>query len=268
MLTDEIIGAIAHFFDGGAGPSHDELDRMFRRAGLEAADPRRGSDGDTVGKMKRVREVLSYALDRDRSAGDRLTRALIGAIKAAGSFRPDAPTYAGEQVIQRARDAFHTAGYDLDPEGNLRQSTLENLEGSELTDALRAYVRRAQVGSDDAALLVGTGKDLLEATARHAIVVTTGSYPTGNHFPTTLYQAFDRLSLAVPPPDLADKLDRDPGRAIEQCLWLLGVSVNRLRNAEGTGHGRPFPARVTDDQARTAIQSMGLVSQLLLSALK
>ncbi len=268
MLTDEIIGAIAHFFDAGAGPSHDELGRMFRRAGLEAADPRLGPDGDTVGKTKRVREVLSYALDRDRAAGDRLTRALMGAIKAAGSFRPGAPIYAGEQVIQAARDAFHGAGYELDPEGNLRQSTLENLEGPELTDAIRAYVRRAQLGSEDAALLVGTGKDLLEATARHALIVATGSYPSGSDFPTTLYQAFDRLSLAVPPPDLAGKLDPDPGRAVEQCLWLLGVSVNRLRNAEGTGHGRPFPASVTDDQARTAIQSMGLVSQLLLSALK
>ncbi len=267
MLTDEIIAVIAHFFDAGAGPSHDELGRMIRRAGLEAADPRLGPDGDTVGKTKRVREVLSYALDRDRAAGDRLTRALVGAIKAAGCFRPSAPAFAGEDVIGAAREAFRGAGYELDPEGNLRQSTLENLEGAELTDAPKAYVRRAQLGSEDAALLVGTGKDLLEATARHALIVATGSYPSSGHFPTTLYQAFDRLALALPPPDLADRLDRDPNRAIEQCLWLLGVSVNRLRNAEGAGHGRPFPASVTSDQARTAIESMGLISQLLLNAL-
>jgi len=267
MLSDEIISAIAHFFDEGAGPTHDELGRMIRRAGLEAADPRLGPDGDTVGKTKRVREVLSYALDRDREAGDRLVRSLVGAIKAAGSFRQGSASYAGEQVITAAREAFRAAGYELDPEGNLRPSTLENLEGPELTEAIRAYIRRAQAGSDDAALLVGTGKDLLEATARHALAVATGSYPSTYDFPTTLYQAFDRLSLAVPPQDLAAKLDRDPSRAIEQCLWLLGVTVNRLRNAEGTGHGRPFPAGVTAEQGRRAIQSMGLVSQLLLDAL-
>ena len=205
MLTDEIIGAIAHFFDAGTGPTQDELDRMIRRAGLEAADPRGGPDGATVGKTKRVREVLSYALDRDREAGEKLVRFLVGAIKAAGSFRPGSPSYAGEQVIQAAREAFHAAGYELDPEGNLRQATLENLEGPELTDAIRAYVRRAQLGSQDAALLVGTSKDLLEATARHALVVATGSYPSSTDFPTTLYQAFDRLSLALPPPELVPR---------------------------------------------------------------
>lgn len=268
VLTDEIIGALAHFFDAGTGPSHDELDRMIRRAGLEAADPRRGPDGATVGKTKRVREVLSYALDTDRGAGDKLVQSLVGAIKAAGSFRPGSPSYAGEQVIRAAREAFHAAGYELDPEGNLRPSTLDNLEGPELTDAIRAYVRRAQLGSEDAALLIGTGKDLLEATARQALVVATGSYPSSTDFPTTLYQAFDRLSLAVPPSDVAGRLDPDPTRAIDQCLWLLGVSVNKLRNAEGTGHGRPFPARVTAEQGRRAIQSMGLVSQLLLDAMK
>jgi hypothetical protein len=268
MLTDEVIGAIAHFFDGGAGPSHDELDRMIRRAGLEAADPRSGPDGATIGKTKRVREVLSFALDRNRDAGEKLIRFLLGSMKAAGSFRPGAPSFAGEQSIKAAREAFRSAGFELDPEGNLRASTLDNLSGPELTDAIRAYVRRAQVGSEDAALLVGTGKDLLEATARHALVVRTGSYPSGGHFPTTLYQAFDRLALAVPPSGMVEKLDSDPVRAMDQCLWLLGVTVNRLRNAEGSGHGRPFPPTVTDEQARRAIQSMGLVSQLLLDALK
>jgi hypothetical protein len=268
MLSDEIISAVAHFFDEGAGPSHDELSRMIRRAGLESADPRSGPDGGTVGKTKRIREVLSFALDQRSDAGDRLVQFLMGSIKAAGSFRPGSPSYAGDQVIIAAREAFRTAGYDLDPEGNLRACTLENLEGEDLTDAIRAYVRRAQLGSEDAALLVGTGKDLLEATARQALVVATGSYPVGGHFPTTLYQAFERLSLAVPPPSFADKLDPDPNRAIEQCMWLLGVSVNKLRNAEGTGHGRPFPAKVTAEQGRRAIQAMGLVSQLLLDALR
>lgn len=268
MLTDEIISAIAHFFDAGLGPSHDELTRMIRRAGLEGVDPRTGPDGATVGKTKRIREVLSHALDEDREAGNKLVLYLMGALKAAGSFRPGSPSYAGEQVIKAVREAFHAAGYELDPEGNLRPSTLENLQGLELTDAIRAYVRRAQVGSEDAALLVGTSKDLLEATARHALFVRTGSYPSGSHFPTTLYQAFDRLSLAVPPSGLVETLDSDPLRAMEQCLWLLGVTVNRLRNAEGTGHGRPFPATVTAEQGRRAIQSMGLVSQLLLDALK
>jgi len=264
MLTEEIVSAISRFCDR-KGPTHDELSRYFARFGLERFDPARKFPDDSIGKMKRVREVLSQALDSDQEAGAKLVRALVGAIKATGGFRSTSPDYAGDEVIQAAQDAFRTAGYDLDPEGNLRPAVLENLEGVEATEALRAYVRRAQGGSNDAALVVGTGKDLLEATARHVLVGATGAYPTSADFPTTLYQAFERLGMSASY-DMLQKLDRNPRAAIEQSLYLLGNAVNRLRNAEGIGHGRPFPATVTNAQARIAIQAMGLVSQLLLEA--
>jgi len=48
----------------------------------------------------------------------------------------------------------------LSAEGELRPAILDTLAGSLLSSALEAYVRRARRGSEDAALLVGTGKDL------------------------------------------------------------------------------------------------------------
>jgi hypothetical protein len=267
VLTDEIVSAVARFFDAGRGPSHDELSRMFRRVGLDAADPSVRFPAETIGKMKRVREVLSHALDADVAAGDKLVVSLIGSIKAAGGFRSSSDAYAGEEVVQAAREAFLAEGYELDPEGNLRQALLSDLQGVAATEALRAYVRRAHAGSADAALVVGTGKDLLEATARHVLVERTGTYATSANFAATLYQAFDRLNLAAPGPDALSALDSEPSRAVEQSLWLLGCAVNRLRNEQGTGHGRPFPATVKDEEARLAIQAMGLISQLLLDAL-
>lgn len=266
MLTDEIISAVARFFEAGRGPSHDELSRMFRRTSVQAADPQVRFPGETIGKMKRVREVLSHAMDTNAAEGGKLVKALIGSIKASGGFRPSSDAYAGEDVIQAARDAFRADGYELDPEGNLHQALLNDLEGVAATEALRAYVRRAHNGSGDAALVVGTGKDLLEATARHVLVASTGAYPTGANFPATLYQAFDRLGLATPAPTALDALDADAKRAMQQALWLLGCAVNRLRNQEGTGHGRPFVATVNDSEARLAIQAMGVIAQLLLDA--
>lgn len=44
--------------------------------------------------------------------------------------------------------------------------------------------------------------------------------------------------------------------------------MNALRNKTGTGHGRPFVPSVTDDEARAAVQLIGIVSGLLLRALK
>jgi len=50
-------------------------------------------------------------------------------------------------------------------------------------------------------------------------------------------------------------------------LYELGCAVNRLRNTEGTGHGRPFLPNVTDGEARTAVEAMGMIAGRLLDAL-
>ena len=263
MISDEILAALSTFFEGGIGPEHDELTRAFERAELAAGDPGLGTN-----KKKRVRAVLGHALDNDRPAGERLVKMLVGQIKACGGFRPGSEDYAGEATIQAAQAAFRAVGCELDPDGTLRPTTLENLHGSELTEALARYVRRAQVGIADAALLVGTGKDLLEATARHVLVEKVDGYSPAAHFPVTLQQAYSQLGLASPPLPMSQQLDADPVRAMEQALWLLGYAVNRLRNSEGTGHGRPFPPNLSDEDAKLAVQAMGIVSQMLLDRLK
>jgi hypothetical protein len=74
--------------------------------------------------------------------------------------------------------------------------------------------------------------------------------------------------MATPPHNLEQQLSRDPWEQIEQCLWLIGCAVNRLRNADGSGHGRPVPATVTPHQASVSIQAMGLLSEVLLERLR
>jgi Abortive infection C-terminus len=267
MLSEEVVSAVARFFEGGRGPSHDELSRLFRRFGLEGADPQLRFPGEQIGKMKRVREVLSAAIDTDAPAAEQLIGGIVGSVKARGGFRSTSGNYAGEDLIQAAREAFRAQGYDLDPAGDLRPLLLNDLSGVAATEALAAYVRRAHAGSSDAALVLGTGKDLLEATARHVLVTKTGVYPPEGNFPATLYQAFDRLQLALPSQATIASLEQDARAALQQALWLLAVAANRFRSEEGIGHGRPLPASVTEEEARLSIQAMALVSQLLLDTL-
>jgi hypothetical protein len=154
----------------------------------------------------------------------------------------------------------------LDPEGELQTAILESLKEAVLTNVLWAHVWRARQGVRDAALLLGTGKDLIEATARHTLVCISGSYPQQLNFPATPYDAFDRSGLAASP-QLLSLLDTDPDRAFEQALYVLGNAANRLRNAQGTGHGRPVREPVDEGRARLAAESAGIVSQLLLEQL-
>jgi len=55
---------------------------------------------------------------------------------------------------------------------------------------------------------------------------------------------------------------------LERSLYKLGCSINTLRNKEGTGHGRIFLPNVSKDEARLAIESMGIISEFLLSKLE
>ncbi|MCH8823237.1 MAG: abortive infection family protein [Planctomycetes bacterium] len=77
----------------------------------------------------------------------------------------------------------------------------------------------------------------LEATAAHVLVEQFATYPTTSNFPTLLGQAFSLLGLSTPqdPKQPSEATYRD----LDRALYRLGCAVNRPRNKEGTGHGRP-----------------------------
>src|SRR6266536_2182136 len=109
MITEELVTCLARFFDR-KGPSHDELSSDFRRVGLQAGEAVSQFPGEQVGKMRRVRAVLTHALDHNVAAGDRLIPILIARLRATGSFRPAGQEYAGTELIEAAREAFRHAG--------------------------------------------------------------------------------------------------------------------------------------------------------------
>ncbi len=103
MNLIELGSVLGDFFEGGAGPSHDELDLAVGRAGLRTGDPGPGGRSQTgpVGKTKRVRQVLVYATDNDAGAGLALSRQLVDLLRADGMFEPSMERYAGEDKISR-----------------------------------------------------------------------------------------------------------------------------------------------------------------------
>lgn len=275
-MTDlvELGAVLGAFFEEGAGPSHDQLDQAFLRHGLVPGDPAPGgrtNQGSILGKTKRIRRVFVYAADHKVSAGLPLAEEIVALLRAEGSFSSALPEYAGAQKVSRLASAFRGFGLTLADTGELRPTVIDNLAGTELTDALRQYVQRINLNPDDAPLQVGTGKELDEATARHVLQERTGSYPVGGSagsFPVMLASTFAAIGLAVPGPV---ELDSNPHRAVQQCLFLLGISVNRLRNEAGTGHGRPGPPRKTAPlspmEARLVARATALLAGALLDSL-
>lgn len=267
-LNDAIIVAVARLVDDAQSerrePSHSDIEFQINRAGLTRGDPK--SQGQIVGKAKRVRATLSWALEHAPNEAEVFVAALIALIRGKGGFRRGSPNFVGDDVIVDATEALRSEGYVLSAEGELRPMSIDTLSGVQLTEALEAYVRRARRGSEDAALLVGTGKDLLEATAAHVISERFGRYSQQANFPTLLGQAFTVLGLATPA--TLSQQGEPPQRRFERALYEAGCAVNALRNKEGTGHGRPWLPSVSDGEARAAIQFIGIVSGFLLAAHK
>ncbi len=240
-------------------PSHHGLTECFQRADLTQADIKGG-------KEKRVRAVLSWAIDNDPAKGRRLVASLVLTSKGCGGFRPESPNYVGAEAEKNARSAFMTEGWMLSSDGDLGPTVVsDDLTGPNVTEALAAYVRRASRGMEDDALVIGTSKDLVEATAAHVLVQLWDSYPSKASFETLLGQAFVAVGLAVPGDK--EKADEPARKKLERGLFSAALGVNRLRNKAGTGHGRPFVPEVGPLEARLAVKTMGCVAELLLDAL-
>jgi abortive infection Abi-like protein len=263
-LTDAVIAALAKLVDDAQSPkrqpSHSEIQDQLLRAGLLHADP--GQDPRPVGKAKRVRAVLQWAIENDIEKGERLVYLLITLVRGVGGFRESSPNFVGTESVQDLRDALASEGFNLTETGEVLPVVLDTLSGRALTDALKAYVRRARRGVLDAALITGTGKDLVEAVAAHILVQRFGTYSTSDNFPTLVGQAFVATGLCA-----VRQQQPTPQEQMDLALYDLACAVNRLRNRQGTGHGRPFDTNVTPSQACAAVQAMGLVAARLLDAL-
>ena len=263
-LNDAILVAVAQLVDDAQSerrdPSHSDLEFQIKRAGLVTGDP--NSQGQVVGKAKRLKATLSWALEHNPEAGGEFVYSLVAQVRGYGGFRESSPNYVGKHTVENAIAAFDSEGYELSLEGELRPKVLDNLSGPGLTDALKSYIRRARRGADDAALIAGTGKDLLEAVAGHILQQQYGGYSSTSNFPTLLGQVFIALGLATPQD--TPQPGEPPNKRIERAMYELACGINQLRNKQGTGHGRPWLPTVTDAEARMAIGSMGVIAERLL----
>ena len=105
----------------------------------------------------------------------------------------------------------------------------------------------------------------MEAVAAFVVQKKWSNYSAQSNFPTLLGQAFTSLGLATPQ---EKEQPKEPAqKRVERALYELACSINKLRNKEGTGHGRPFLSTVSESEAKTAIESIGLISEYLLSKL-
>ena len=239
-LNDLIAFALALMVDdaqtGRRDPSHSDVRFCITTWKLAQGDP--AFQGQTVGKAKRVRAVLSWAMEHSFEEVRGFVGQFITMVQSQGGFRPGSPNHVGDEAITSLHEAMASEDFVLTSDGDLRLAALDAMSGAELTEALWAYVRRAQKGAEEEALLAGTGKDLLEAIAAHVLCECWGQNPAQSNFLILMGQAF----VAIEPKMPADNpVNREPPQhRLHRALYEAACAVNTLRNKEGTGHGRSW----------------------------
>ena len=160
-LSESLLSVVARMVDDHAGPtrepSHSVLADLINRAGISEGDP--GRSPRPVGKEKRVRGVLSWALANSVPEGGRFVSLLLAELRACGGFREESPNFVGSAIVDDAISVFAAEGFVLGRDGTLSPRLLSSLGGRDTSEALRGYINRIRAGYDDSALVVGTGKE-------------------------------------------------------------------------------------------------------------
>ena len=186
---------------------------------------------------------------------------LIGQVRGFGGFLEGNDNFIGEEAIKGMIAVLRDEGFALMSDGQLLPQSLDSLNERDLTDALRGYVRRAVRGDQDAALIAGTSKDLLEATAKHFLKMRGVPFGEKANFPQLMTSVFNLL--ATSDPAMSGHYDK-----MLKAITDMAIAVNALRNKEGTGHGRLWLTELTPQQARTAVQFSGVIAEFLLDLLQ
>jgi len=267
-VNDTIIYSLARLVDDAQkdrrDPSHSDIEFQLIRAGLGHVDPNK--DGSPVGKAKRLRTVLNWAIENDITKAEKLAAGIISSVKGCGGFRDSSPNFVGSDAIADLSSALRPEGVVLGEDGSMSPVALDSLSGRNLTKALRGYVNRAKKGIEDAALVVGTSKDLMEAVAAHVIQELWGSYPSTTNFPSLLGQAFVALDMATP--EKVSMQGEHQRCRLERSLYETACSINNLRNKQGTGHGRPWAPDLRPAEAKAAVELIGAIAEFMLDNLE
>ena len=266
-VSNEVGATLGTFVSGGVGPTHSVLTGVFTRSGFGAAAPYDRNDPNLQpNKEDRVRRTILAAV-REPEGSRELVEGLLAEYRAVGFFEGDETSDSRlESLRQRARAAFARISWELTDEGELHPAGVASVVATTGRPAIEDQLNRLRRASDDPALMLGTAKEMLESTAKYVCKAFSVPYRPSTSFDELWHHARDRLGI-LPQQVKLNEVGAKELRAILQSSWEIAQMTNRLRNDEGTGHGRILPTVVGPSVAHFVVREACSVVQLVLETL-
>lgn len=154
-------------------------------------------------------------------------------------------------------------GWALDDEGRLEPLGEIHLEVGD-RQALNDQLNRLRRNTEDAALLLGTAKELLESVGKFVLEEGHRLPNRRLDFPEIMTLSMEQLGVLLAQVDASTEGGKQV-RKVYQAVRTVIDAVNELRNAHGTGHGRTLPTGVSVEAARFMIRQATMVAEMLLA---
>lgn len=166
-LSDEVASCLCLFLRNGMGPKHTELGDAFLAAGVIDAAPHEVG----VSKAARMQAAACAAMKNPVGAKTFLER-VLDAYRLADVFTN--PEYADN--VAKLRSALARQGWGLSDDGRLEPLGDITLDTHD-REALEEQLDRLRRNTEDAGLLLGAAKDLLESVGKY-VLEESGQLPT------------------------------------------------------------------------------------------
>ena len=211
-----------------------------------------------MSKAKRMQAATRAAMKNPATAKTFLER-VLDIYRLADVFTN--PEYADE--VSKLRAALAREGCGLSGDGRLEPLGDITLDTHD-REALEEQLDRLRRNTEDAGLLLGAPKDLLESVGKH-VLEESGQLPTRRmDFPEVM--SLSRKTLDLDPSTV--DMSTPGGKSVQkvyQAVKTITDAIGELRNAHGTGHGRTLPTGVSVETARYMIRQAVMIAELMLS---
>lgn len=219
--------ALSEFWAGGAGPTHNDIWRVLDALGLD----------EVAGQGSKRDRVYGAVTNTPEGQVERLVADLVELLQESGSFTGEYK--ADDRELALLKRAVVPFNLRLTDDGELVGGTKLGVEPEAMLGlpAVQDHIRRIQVAltHDDAELLLGSSKELLETTSK--FVLTNVGMEAPSKFPALLGGALEALGLHPKTAGNHDEIAAATKRILSG-LQQIGLGINELRNEYGTGHGR------------------------------
>jgi len=239
----EVASSLSRLMENTWYPSHSGLDTIFGKLAIDS--PETDPQGRNINKVKRLRAAFDKADARGEETTISLVKEIVEEMRFKGVFAStDEQT---REMIGALRVSLERAGGRLTDHGRLEPLTLGpaiEAGGRQTVDRLQSRLRDPSL---DPGAILGTSKDLLEATAKHLLKEYSPDTPAGD-MPGVVGQAMRAAGLSSIPREI-DSTNAKAVAVLRQQVLRTADAVTSTRNTAGDGHGHLEPTDVSPELA-------------------